>query len=99
MRAKCEVGVGDANLAPTAQYLARVAYTDPESFLARRYRGAMRLWEQTVLANKFSNLHLYGCWWFCNNPSIIGEMTAQRLEILPRCLVCRLLEKCLHRAR
>ena len=38
--------------------------------------------EITVLANKFSNLHLYGCWWFCNNPSIISEVTAQRLEIL-----------------
>ena len=33
-------------------YLARVAYKDPESFLARRYRPAMRLWEQTVIANK-----------------------------------------------
>ena len=28
------------------------------------------------------NLHLYGCWWFCNNPSIIAEMTAMRLEMM-----------------
>jgi hypothetical protein len=45
--------------------------------------------EVTVLANKFSNLHLYGCWWFCNNPSIIGEMTAQRLEILGTEFTCQ----------
>jgi len=38
--------------------------------------------ELTVAARKFSNLHLFGCWWFCNNPSIIDEMTRQRLELL-----------------
>ena len=31
--------------------------------------------EACVLANKFRNLHLYGCWWYCNNPSIIREVT------------------------
>nr|CCA23855.1 conserved hypothetical protein [Albugo laibachii Nc14]CCA24039.1 conserved hypothetical protein [Albugo laibachii Nc14] len=36
----------------------------------------------TVVANKFANLHLYGCWWYCNNPSIIDELTRMRLEIL-----------------
>jgi hypothetical protein len=35
-----------------------------------------------VLANKFSNMHLYGCWWYCNNPSIISEITKMRLEML-----------------
>lgn len=35
-----------------------------------------------VLANKFPNLHLYGCWWYCNNPSIIREITTMRLELL-----------------
>ncbi|KAI9918274.1 hypothetical protein PsorP6_011931 [Peronosclerospora sorghi] len=38
--------------------------------------------EVTVVANKFPNLHLYGCWWYCNNPSIIDELTRMRLEIL-----------------
>ena len=38
--------------------------------------------ELCVLARKFPNLHLFGCWWFCNNPSIITEMTRQRLELL-----------------
>ncbi|MFW6146627.1 MAG: glucuronate isomerase [Planctomycetota bacterium] len=35
-----------------------------------------------VAGRKFRNLHLFGCWWFCNNPSIINEMTRQRLELL-----------------
>lgn len=38
--------------------------------------------ELTVLARKCRNLHLFGCWWFCNNPSIIDEMNRQRIELL-----------------
>ncbi len=38
--------------------------------------------ELCVAARKFRNLHLFGCWWFCNNPSIIEEMTRERLELL-----------------
>ncbi|KAL3923926.1 MAG: hypothetical protein SGILL_001360 [Bacillariaceae sp.] len=38
--------------------------------------------EAVVLATKFRNLHLYGCWWFCNNPSIIREITSMRIEML-----------------
>jgi len=38
--------------------------------------------ELCVCARKFGNLHLFGCWWFCNDPSIIEEMTRMRLELL-----------------
>jgi len=38
--------------------------------------------ELCVLARKFGRLHVEGCWWFCNNPSIIEEMTRMRLELL-----------------
>ena len=39
--------------------------------------------ELCVTARKFGrNLHLFGCWWFCNNPSIIKELTQMRLELL-----------------
>lgn len=38
--------------------------------------------EACVLASKFSNLHIYGCWWFCNNPSMIHEITQMRMEML-----------------
>ncbi|HUS92925.1 MAG TPA: glucuronate isomerase [Phycisphaerae bacterium] len=38
--------------------------------------------ELCVCARKFGNLHLFGCWWFCNDPSIIDEMTRMRLELL-----------------
>jgi len=38
--------------------------------------------EACVLANKFRNLHIYGCWWYCNLPSIIREVTSMRVELL-----------------
>jgi hypothetical protein len=35
-----------------------------------------------VAARKFRNLHVFGCWWFVNNPSVIEEVTRERLELL-----------------
>ena len=45
--------------------------------------------ELAVLARKFSNLHVYGCWWFCNNPSIIEATTRMRLEMLGTAFTCQ----------
>ena len=38
--------------------------------------------ECCIAARKFGNLHIFGCWWFLNNPSIIDEITRERLETL-----------------
>lgn len=38
--------------------------------------------ELCVTARKFKNLIIFGCWWFLNNPSIIREITAERIETL-----------------
>lgn len=38
--------------------------------------------ELCVTGRKFPNVHPFGCWWFLNNPSIIREITAERLELL-----------------
>jgi hypothetical protein len=38
--------------------------------------------ELCVAARKFGNLMPFGCWWFLNNPSIIREVTNERLEML-----------------
>ncbi len=39
-------------------------------------------YEACVLARKFENLHLFGCWWFLNTPGFISEITRMRLELL-----------------
>ena len=38
--------------------------------------------ELCVLARKFKNVLLFGCWWFLNNPVIIEDMTRMRMEML-----------------
>lgn len=38
--------------------------------------------ELCVLARKFRNLHIFGCWWFTNVPVLIEEITRMRLELI-----------------
>ncbi|MEW6302597.1 MAG: glucuronate isomerase [Verrucomicrobiota bacterium] len=38
--------------------------------------------ELCVVARKFRNLHIFGCWWFTNVPYVIEEMTRMRMELL-----------------
>jgi hypothetical protein len=39
-------------------------------------------YELCVLARKFRNLHVFGCWWFTNVPSLVEEITRLRLELI-----------------
>lgn len=38
--------------------------------------------ELCVMARKFRNLHIFGCWWFTNIPVLIDEITRMRLELI-----------------
>ena len=38
--------------------------------------------ELCVLARKFRNLHVFGCWWFLNVPLLVEEITRMRIELL-----------------
>ncbi len=56
----------------------------------------------TVAARKFRNLHVFGCWWFLNNPSLIEEMTRMRFELLgvsvtPQHSDCRVLDQLIYK--
>lgn len=58
--------------------------------------------ELCVLARKFRNLMPFGCWWFLNNPTLIGEVTRMRLEMLgttfiPQHSDARVLEQLLYK--
>lgn len=60
--------------------------------------------ELCVAARKFSNLMPFGCWWFLNNPSIIAEITRERLELLgtsfiPQHSDARVLEQLIYKWR
>jgi hypothetical protein len=58
--------------------------------------------ELCVTARKFANLMVFGCWWFLNNPSIIREITFERIELLgssfiPQHSDCRILEQMIYK--
>lgn len=60
--------------------------------------------ELCVYARKFANLMPFGCWWFLNNPSVVEEMTRERIEMLgasfiPQHSDARILEQVIYKWR
>lgn len=60
--------------------------------------------ELCVYARKFNNLMPFGCWWFMNNPSIVEEITRERIEMLgssfiPQHSDARVLEQLIYKWR
>ncbi len=60
--------------------------------------------ELCVYARKFGNLMPFGCWWFLNNPSIVQEITRERVELLgtsfiPQHSDARVLEQLIYKWR
>lgn len=71
-------GVGKADVSAIERLCAE--YPDVKflaTFLSRENQH-----ELCVAARKFGNLMPFGCWWFLNNPSIVSEITRERLELL-----------------
>jgi hypothetical protein len=93
-------GVGRASV----RAVERLCAENPDvrfltSFLSRENQH-----ELCVSARKFSNLLPFGCWWFLNNPSIIAEITRERLEMLGTSFVvqhsdARVLEQLIYKWR
>jgi hypothetical protein len=90
------VGTGDAGA------VERLCAAFPENkflctMLARENQHAL-----CVAARKFRNLHVFGCWWFLNNPSLIEEITRMRLELIglsctPQHSDCRVLDQLIYK--
>ncbi|WP_168121560.1 glucuronate isomerase [Paenibacillus sp. HB172176] len=58
--------------------------------------------ELTVLARKFRNLMVFGCWWFLHIESMVEEMTRFRLELLGTAVIpqhsdCRVFEQLIYK--
>src|SRR5579875_773862 len=60
--------------------------------------------ELVVYARKFGNLLPFGCWWFLNNPSVVEEITRERIEMIgasfiPQHSDARILEQVIYKWR
>ncbi len=71
-------GLGRADV----RAVERICAAHPEARFLVTFLSRENQHELCVAARKFSNLLPFGCWWFLNNPSIISEITAERLELL-----------------
>jgi hypothetical protein len=71
-------GVGWSDLS----FLQNLCVAYPENRFMATILARENQHEACVLARKFRNLHIFGCWWFTNVPSLVEEMTRMRLELL-----------------
>jgi hypothetical protein len=71
-------GVGWSDLS----FLQNLCAAYPENRFMATILSRENQHEACVLARKFRNLHIFGCWWFTNVPSLVEEITRMRFELL-----------------
>ena len=62
--------------------LARICLEFPNNQFLVTMLARENQQELCVLARKFGNLMIFGCWWWLNNPSLVEEITRMRVELL-----------------
>jgi hypothetical protein len=75
-------GAGDGVGRADASAVERIAAAFPDNKFLVTMLSRENQHELCVVARKFSNVMPFGCWWFLNNPSIISEITEERIELL-----------------
>jgi hypothetical protein len=93
-------GVGRADVSA----VERLCAENPEVRFLATFLSRENQHELCVSSRKFPNLMPFGCWWFLNNPSIISEITTERLELLgtsfiPQHSDARILEQLIYKWR
>ena len=73
---------GDGMARTDLSSLSNLCAQNPENKFLATVLSRENQHELCVLARKFRNLHVFGCWWFTNVPSIVEEMTRMRIEML-----------------
>jgi hypothetical protein len=73
---------GDAEGRSDIASLMRLCAQHPQTKFLATVLDRADQHELAVAGRKLRNLHIFGCWWFCNTPSIIEEVTRMRLELL-----------------
>jgi hypothetical protein len=71
-------GVGWTDLT----FLENLCVAYPENRFMATILARENQHEACVLARKFRNLHIFGCWWFTNVPLLVEEITRMRFELL-----------------
>ncbi len=73
---------GDASGRADLKALENICRDHPQNRFLVSVLSRENQHELCVLTRKFSNMMLFGCWWFLNNASVVEEITRERLEML-----------------
>jgi hypothetical protein len=95
---------GDASGRADMRALEALCCDHPENTFLVTVLSRENQHELCVYARKFANLIPFGCWWFLNNPSMVEEITRERLEMLgttfiPQHSDARILEQLIYKWR
>jgi len=95
---------GDASGRADLRCLERLCTQFPDQRFLVSMLSRENQHELCVYARKFSNLMPFGCWWFLNNPSMVEEITRERIEMLgmsfiPQHSDARVLEQVIYKWR
>jgi len=95
---------GDAAGAADMRALEGLCRDFPENRFLCSMLSRENQYELAVYSRKFANLMPFGCWWFLNNPSIVEEITRERMEMLgpsfiPQHSDARVLEQVIYKWR
>jgi hypothetical protein len=93
-------GAGKADL----RSMERLALNYPDNRFLVSVLSRENQHELCVYARKFRNLMVFGCWWFLNQPSVVEEITRERIEMLgttfiPQHSDARVLEQVIYKWR
>jgi hypothetical protein len=75
-------GGGDGVTVADTTPLKKMCQLYPDVKFLATFLSEVNQHEVCVMSQKFRNLHIYGCWWYLNNPSMIESITKMRLELL-----------------
>ncbi len=95
---------GDASGTADLRSLESLCRDYPENRFLTSLLSRENQHELCVYARKFANLMPFGCWWFLNNPSVVEEITRERIEMLgasfiPQHSDARVLEQVIYKWR
>jgi hypothetical protein len=95
---------GDASGVADLRALENMCRDFPENRFLVSLLSRENQHELCVYARKFANMMPFGCWWFLNNPSLVEEITRERMEMLgpsfiPQHSDARILEQVIYKWR
>ena len=73
---------GDSLGVSSVESLANLCRKHPRCKFLATFLSLVNQHQLCTIARNFQNLHIYGCWWFLNNPSLIKQITEMRIEML-----------------